>query len=102
MNYYERDKFFTKALGYKIHDDNEVYPADEPRLFAPLDFSCWEGFGKLWEWAQQQEWWLGFVYVASDDWSKLSVELIHPDRFADAVYTYLHEKELNHEDSTNN
>jgi hypothetical protein len=95
VNYYERDKFLTKALGYKIHDDNEVYPANESRLFAPLDFSCWEGFGKLWEWTQQQEWRQDFCKTFYGHYDLLL--LIQPDRFADAVYNYLQEKELSYE-----
>ncbi len=57
-----------------------------------VDFSTWEGFGKLWEWAKQQSWWVDFnVYLALQDDS--IVHYIHPDKFADAVYEYLKEKQ---------
>jgi hypothetical protein len=85
----ERNKFLTVAIGLKMHNSYEDYPDTEKRLIAPVDFRTWHGFGQLFEWAVQQKWWLEFVDVSSDDWRKLSVELIHPDRFADAVYNYL-------------
>lgn len=53
-----------------------------------IDFSTWEGFGKLWEWAKKQEWWhKEFLYKQYMG----DLKLIHPDRFADAVYTFLTE-----------
>ena len=62
------------------------------------DFSTWQGFGKLWEWAIKQEWWQSFgdtvVYADHVDFDVTICNLehfIHPDRFADAVYAFLKE-----------
>jgi hypothetical protein len=125
-----RDKFLTEAMGGCWHtyaDNPDVYfhftkmcqeaecvvcrdivPLESKEaLSAPEptqnDFSTWPGFGKLWEWAQQQEWkvqfakYLGCSYCVSSDpaqtgISSLRVEFIHPDRFANAVYEFLKER----------
>ncbi len=108
----ERDKFLTEAMGDCWHEAKYLYqatPYDTPdyecrcgkrcseKSFKNNNFSTWEGFGKLWEWAQKQEWWiyLGFIgnyteqFTASEFTHKDCI--INPDRFADAVYNYLKE-----------
>jgi hypothetical protein len=101
----ERDKFLTEQMGECWHDlfrhcskcaaycrkcQKEIYEEQN-------NFSTWEGFGKLWEWAQKQEWWREFHnQFLSTPWkvSKLmNTDLVHPDRFADAVYEYLRQRE---------
>jgi hypothetical protein len=105
----ERDKFLTEAMGGCWHDFREhdeyvpgmgTYLVDRCtkcklllRDFQPINFSTWEGFGKLWEWAQKQDWWESFV---DDDMYQrghrnwlFPVAWIHPDRFADALYKFL-------------
>jgi hypothetical protein len=53
-----------------------------------MDFTTWEGFGKLWNFAKEQEDWKAFMIDVRDNHSAGSflffMQLIHPDRFADA------------------
>jgi len=61
----ERDKFLTEAMGWPWH---EVVSIDNFKVTCScgmsgymnpcdnLNFSTWDGFGKLWTWAQKQEW----------------------------------------------
>ncbi len=79
------------------YNRNEVYPEK-----VNLDFFTWEGFGKLWEWAQKQEWWSQFKYVCKakpykfcfmNEQTFMWDELIHPEQFATAVYEALKERE---------
>ena len=111
----ERDKFLTEAMGECWHDVMDatldgypvlqcskckVYVGDmsEVEYINRTNFSSWEGFGKLWEWSQKQEWWGYFVHKQYCKKGKqLTVDellqnLINPDRFADAIYAYLKEK----------
>jgi len=100
-----RDKFLTEAMGECWHEWEalEIESAWECSTCKCLwdctksrvDFSTWEGFGKLWEWAQQQEWWEGFLrdnipflYQASPS----NFKIIHPDRLTEAVYEFLKNK----------
>lgn len=96
--YKERDKFLTEAMSeYKHEWDKDYYLAwrlvcDMYCIPISYNFSTWEGFGKLWEWAQKQEWWSGFGYVygqAGVSGNILNEQWISPNRFADAVYKYL-------------
>jgi hypothetical protein len=59
------------------------------------NFSTWDGFGKLKEWAEKREWWKQFKCdVRYNGWHyALDDDLIHPDRFAEAIYEFLKEKE---------
>ena len=118
----ERDKFLTEAIGECWHDPDPWLDADQffpdPRYACCgvskirgkklIDFSTWDGFGKLWTWAQEQEWFDLFqccLYYHEylkhchrpgderlDNDKVLHNELIHPDRFADAVYNFLSKK----------
>lgn len=106
-----RDKYLTEATGECWHElshekpgpcgslkvckcgkENYMFPCDN------ICFSTWQGFGKLWEWAQKQEWFRDFgahVYChvptgKQPPWALTAMEyFIDPDRFADAVYCYL-------------
>lgn len=98
----ERDKFLTEAMGLKWHDLRQNDCAwwcdtcdvedsiDSPYIVyhQSIDFSTWKGFGKLWGWSKQQEWWADFIDYSFDvtDWN---FSWIHPDRFAHAVYKFL-------------
>jgi hypothetical protein len=58
------------------------------------DFSTWDGFGKLWEWAIRQLQWFGhFVEQSGSLGACLHVSLIDPDHFANAIYEYLKGRE---------
>lgn len=98
----ERDKFLTEAMGEHWHEHTMTcgytmtrlgeYISDIKTTSYTNDFSTWSGFGKLWEWAQKQEWLCDFEErVTCFDYSPL-FNIIHPDRFADAVCSYLKEK----------
>jgi len=92
----QRDKFLTEAIGYKIHTDGLSYPKDEPRLVGPLNFSTWNGFGKLWNWAKSQDWWKNFQsdnIAHPGGYAGINSDFINPDEFAKVVYEYLKNKE---------
>ena len=48
-----------------------------------IDFSTWDGFGKLWDWVAQQDWW--------EDFKKGKDHAIFwsPELFTEAVYDHL-------------
>jgi hypothetical protein len=78
----ERDTFLTESMLPALKDTKHI----------PYKFSTWEGFGKLWEWAQKQGWWNSFIDAGGMDCSKdrlFPVAGIHPNRFADALYELL-------------
>ena len=113
----KRDKFLTEAMGEKLYwlptyedssgdrmtilrsfDTYEAASAYSSKMKSgdaeqrrPHNFSTWQGFGKLWEWAQKQEWWSRFVEDTTGigDSSLIDVDCIDPDRFADALYEFL-------------
>jgi len=104
----EINKFLTEAMGECWHDFVRTCyccppccskcGADETNATVyNFDSDDWEGFGKLWEWAQKQEWWKTFIYEyytqpAKNVGSELHMtQFIHPDRFADALYDFLQE-----------
>jgi hypothetical protein len=103
----ERDKFLTEAMGECWHEWIPSNDFDgmackfcedyEHESGKRNNFSTWEGFGKLWNWAQKQEWWgkfedLIFYGKADPCGGWFDTLLIHPDRFADAIFSYLKEK----------
>ena len=60
-----------------------------------INFSTWNGFGKLCEWAYKQNWYHQFLTTKSPDGffiGNIIREYINPDRFADAVYDFLKDK----------
>lgn len=81
----KRDKFLTEAMVERWNND----------------FSTWQSFGKLWEWAQEQEWWVTFTddyYGPRRPDRNVSLffdvnYIIHPNNFANAVYDYLKSKD---------
>ena len=103
-----RDKFLTEAMGECWHE-NIFSPGggycgkcqESHSKMRPLpnnNFSTWEGFGKLWEWAQEQEWWGNldfYIFHFNEYYPDIEdfQELIHPDRFADAVYKFLKDQQ---------
>lgn len=103
----ERDKFLTKAMGKCWHEWEHFRGwrcpkcgslSDNKESERPLNpnFSTWEGFGKLWSWMSSQEWKDEFmdnhVFLDSSVQHDYMFEFINPNKFADAVYTYLMEK----------
>jgi hypothetical protein len=98
----EINKFLTKAMGNCYHDwemtsdtppfrtydckscgiGPSVNPSDN------TDFLTWEGFGKLWEWAEGELWWCRFLDRLEGPLSYY----INPEKFAKAVADYLQKK----------
>lgn len=97
----ERDKFLSTLIGECWHDGannyGEIVCAKCHKLVMVedrVDFSTWEGFGKLWEWAQKQEWFKEVPFNFDENryhdcYMLFPVEFVNPDRFADAVYEHL-------------
>jgi hypothetical protein len=63
------------------------------------DFSTWEGFGKLWEWAISQGWWESFALTSNhgvcdsnEGYIFINDNYICPEEFADAIYKYMQNK----------
>jgi hypothetical protein len=109
----ERNKFLTEAMGYIYYSALCGYNhPDLPYLefmesSKGINFSSWEGFGKLWTWVQKQDWFsqfvcwewsrglmigLGYSEEVSEGLKDWAVLRIHPDNFADTVYKYLKER----------
>lgn len=84
-----RDQFLFEKMGERWSNH---YPE---KTYNP-NFSTWEGFGKLWEWAKEQEWWeKEFVSPMKDlpEAYNIYTGLIQPDRFSDAIAKFLGWKE---------
>jgi hypothetical protein len=104
----ERDKFLTEQMGECWHK-----PEDKPHFarciycdsvtYENTSFSTPDGFFKLWNWAQKQGWYKSlkrFVLEKRSDMASYQIipdHLIHPDRFADAAYKYLKERDNEHD-----
>ena len=102
----ERDRFLAKQMGECQHsfgplNNHGKCKCGHPQFLEPYqtNFSTWEGFGKLWEFSQKQDWWEEFTEdnynrMFAKDWShNVLPKIIHPDRLADAVYEYLNGKD---------
>lgn len=102
----EINKFLTKAIGECWHDGNASHPCTRCGLtmsmstgYHNITFLTWEGFGKLWEWANRQVWFGEFHYwytgkhtLDLEELSAFTGQLINPERFAKAVVKFLQEK----------
>ena len=109
----ERDKFLTEAMGECWHE--KVHGNTGPLIWSKCscganlvcrdcnpNFSTWTSFGKLWEWAIDQEWWNKFEFSEyaghnrNDEFGATLKDilqgLINPDRFATAVCEFLKDK----------
>ena len=89
----ECEIFIRANLGY---EDQEV----KRKKVINNNFSTWTGFGKLWSWAKEQDWWPSFKEISigvddefniPDGWP-IDEEYIDPDKFADALYKFLKER----------
>jgi|WetSurMetagenome_2_1015567.scaffolds.fasta_scaffold328582_3 hypothetical protein len=84
-----RDEFLTEKMGECWHKYREgscmkCHATDGIFHNQQNNFSTWEGFGKLWTWAQiQGHWFDGFIPKHTD------TKLVDPDRFANAIAAYL-------------
>ena len=58
------------------------------------DFTTWEGFGWLWERAQERAWWHEFMKKSGAVYgTAISISLINPIRFRDSLMKFLGIKE---------
>lgn len=93
-----RDKFLTELIGecwHNVRYDPPNWWCDKCKnnLLAGRnnDFSTWEGFGKLFEWGQKQEWYEDLTYRRSGFIGLISA-YITPDEFANMVYEFTKKK----------
>ena len=94
----ERDKFLTEAMGEKWWSQWEQTGDSEGCGYwvSKNDFSTPDGFFKLWKFCESNNWWVTVDHSDSIkglrySYGEIDLNLINPDRFADAVYTYLRE-----------
>ena len=106
----KRDKFLKEAMdkcwrepnswpaqhSYFLYKECSKCGALYPCQFD--DFSTWNGFGKLWTWVIERDWWDNFKYQKyCGAYCDIDVHIdetdIDPDRFANAVYEFLKERE---------
>ena len=101
----ERNKFLTEAMGECWHDVrigtlhgvlvNTCRNCGKRRKsdLSNPDFSTWEGFGKLWEWAQKNIPFGTFCELHSNgvdpDNMHIMAGFVNSDRFANAVYEFM-------------
>jgi hypothetical protein len=105
----KRNKFLTEAMGLCWHKwiAHEAmghfqcakcgkmemgFSCKEEEYHSDIDFSTWEGFGKLWQWANEQEWWDDFT-DKNYHCCRTDLDMINPNRFSHMLYEYLEEKD---------
>lgn len=108
----ELNNFLTETIGECAHDWETRWAkptkclkcgleAKEPFdiLYLTTRFNEWKGFGKLWEWANKQEWWHSqFEHWLICDWKNskqygmVKSEMVNPENFARAVADFLQKK----------
>jgi hypothetical protein len=87
---------------YECDKCNDNVSIDFPHgIPMQVNFSTWQGFGLLWEWSNKQEWFWLFTckqmfsensdapFEKCDDDGNFHKGIIHPSRFADALYEFL-------------
>lgn len=99
----ERDKFLTEATGEQFHDFVSVNGSSFLRCTTCSEwsyrvsnpkFSTWEGFGKLWEWSQEQEWIFQlYLFLELNKDCAAWTQYIDPDSFANVIYEFLKEQQ---------
>lgn len=110
----ERDKYLTEAMGLCHHifiskgefpNSTEMCKKCKSPLWVSMaepifnpNFSTWQGFGGLWEWAIKQEWWYKFSIkineydVPVNSCKVIGWNFINPEKFSDALYKFLNER----------
>lgn len=93
----ERDKFLAELIGGFWH--KSVYTGAGNQctcgnwwsvcMHKHPDFSTWEGFGKLIEWCQQQEWHHEFISTLESEQHTYNHKWLKPEIFANALYEFL-------------
>lgn len=97
-----KDEEYLDRMGKSVEDITEI--------LRQQDYSTWDGFGSLFQWAKEQDWWLDFLQENGmvlekkgeneDDNSTITetfeyfpVNLLDPDEFADAIVAFLDDLE---------
>ena len=97
-----RDKFLTEAMGECWHElscrpsNNYCLKCEKSNYVDGCvnnNFSTWQSFGKLWEWAKGQEWLDDFLRSKPHRAWLIPIAWVHPDNFANALYEFLKERE---------
>lgn len=107
----KRDMALAKARGEEYLDRMGKSIEDIARVLREQETATWEGFGALFTWAKEQDWWNDFLeengmvvqkVVEGDSepatFEYFPVTLMDPDEFADAVLSYLDEMEEREEE----
>lgn len=92
---YHKNSFWCNSITEEITYKCRLCNKSSTKTFINNDFSTWKGFGKLWEWAQEQKWWADFVSEKMQTKVELQLNtysIINPDVFADAVYEFMKER----------
>lgn len=106
------DKYLTAAMGecqFRVGGDGFSHICSDCGLDVlshfNYSFSTWQGFGLLWEWAQEQEWWsdelffrhTGEGHITDSGCCVMAIAripyIVEPGRFANAVYEFLKGRE---------
>jgi hypothetical protein len=105
----QRDRFLTLAMGECWHEYHNGNMLERCKLCkktflgtsaaAQIKFDTWDGFGKLWEWANKQDWWGDFLECHGRLMCKcgccdgeIATHFITPNgvyNFPDAVYEFI-------------
>lgn len=87
----EINKFLTKEITGKTYKDRPAF----------INFLTWEGFGLLWVWATEQNWWNEFMFYQntySDDHATCWISsnqikgFVDPENFTKAIADFLQKK----------
>lgn len=98
MSYVKRNEYLARCLGYTYIAPSGLAQAPNGKGLTNIpDFSTWESFGKLWIWTQEQKWFdklmCEFYHTIGTGEELFDYKcIIHPDRFANVVYSYLREE----------
>lgn len=107
----KRDKYLTEAMGKCWHDwefewiystrQSQCIQCDTIEYENNNDFSTWDGFGKLYEWSVEQDWWYEFLFEWTDEIMPTTIpyKLVYPNPFANSVYEFLRDRETSSESS---
>lgn len=98
------NKFLTEAMGECWHECQEnpncfFCPECAEGVYLTPDFATWEGFGVLWSWVVDQDWWLTefkqkFWGVKKSHLEFMPDNFIYPISLALVMYKFLNETKV--------
>lgn len=105
----ERDKFLTEAMGECWHEweghwtdykkclNCKTYDKLRNARWKNNNFSTPDGFFKLWNWVNAQDWIEDFEYkIGQGERGWYYKTSINPDNYANEVYEYLNKEDICH------